>query len=196
MTIRDYFCFLWYNFKKRRRFNKRRKRRMKNMKNARFSPGGRFQQQYRKESNSNDRSENARKNSLIFKRRSVIYRNKHRKPAAIAVMTSNPPSTMSTGGGGGVGGGGGLSGNSSRMHGGSFSSNVSTKRSVKFRSNVASSFSQAGATATNVSMSDDELNTTIYAPSVSSVNEMSNADMARMKKNLSIYFENQVEDIV
>jgi hypothetical protein len=145
MTIRDYFCFMWYNFKKRRRFNRRRKRRLKNLKNAR----------HRRESKE---SRTSRKNSLIFKRRSVIYRNNRKNTAGSSnkVVLSNVDS---------------------------FNSAQSLKRSVKFRPNTGSS--QVAQPAP-----------TSFAETVSSIGDDTNMDVLRLKKNISIYFEKQSEELV
>lgn len=221
MTLRDYFCFLWYNFKKRRRFNKRRRRRLKNMKNARFNQG-RFHRGSSVGGGGSggfggggfSRDESSRRNSLIFKRRSVIYRNKHRKPTAIPAGGASSAAAGVTSSATDIGGiEAGLVTNTSRLqlaqpNRNSFSSNISaTKRSVKFQQQAGvSNYSHSQAlTPNNLSFSasgggffvGDELSTALYGASMSNQSvDLSTAEMARIKKNLSIYFENQIEDIV
>ena len=71
MRISDYLCFLWYNFKMRRRFKKRRIRRFNNNRNAiKFNKKGKL---------IDARQSSKNRDSSIFRRRSVRYRHRNNR---------------------------------------------------------------------------------------------------------------------
>ena len=70
MTFKDYVCFLWYSYRMKRRFKKRR------IRNQRFKKRIARKNGIRERSNSSNRTTNIRNNSLIFKRNSVVHRNR------------------------------------------------------------------------------------------------------------------------
>jgi hypothetical protein len=77
MKLKDYFCYLWYNFKLKHCTRRRRRRRFRNRNKAagrnKNSNNANNHHHHIYGSNSND--EKRRNDSLIFRRRSVIYRN-------------------------------------------------------------------------------------------------------------------------
>lgn len=180
MGCKQYLCFIWYNFKKRRRFNKRRRRRIRYMNNN----AGRSS--YRGSGSSTMR---VRKNSLIFRRRSVIYRNNRK----CRTNTSNQDASMTSfkksvkrvnnrnvaGADGGEATLTGAGGNATTSTG-----LVDQQRGDKV-SNMYERHKSSGSIIIN------------FNPMSNPENELySNDSASKSNKNVSIFFDDHIEEIV